>query len=146
MGRLNATTVSSMTAPTVTSLLVGSSALEVEIVLAETNVDLTVVDSTMGLQVGSAAVVTAVLVGGPAGPPGSGIIIRTDVVPATTSSSYTLSQAAASPGSVQVSRNGLIEVPGVGFTVVTSSGSTVITLTTAPLLTDVLVMTYDAEG
>ena len=87
-----------MTAPTVTSLLVGSSALEVEIVLAQTNVDLTVVDSTMGLQVGSAAVVTAVLVGGPAGPPGAALILRTDVVPAGTSSSYTLSQVAASVG------------------------------------------------
>lgn len=136
-----------MTAPTVTSLLVGSSELEVEIVLDETNVDLTVVDSTMGLQVGSASLVTAILIGGPSGPAGAGLIIRTDVVPATTSDSYTLSQAAASPGSVQVSRNGLIEVPGVGFTVVTSSGSTVVTLTTAPLLTDVLVVTYDAaEG
>jgi hypothetical protein len=138
-----------MTAPTVTSLLVGSSELEVEIVLAETNVDLTVVDSTMGLQVGSAAVVTAVLVGGPAGatgPAGSGIIIRTDVVPATTNSSYTLSQVAANVGSVQVSRNGLIEAPGVGFTVVNSGGSTVVTLTTAPLLSDVLVVTYDVEG
>jgi len=138
-----------MTAPTVTSLLVGSSELEVDIVLAETTVDLTVVDSTMGLQVGSAAVVTAVLVGGPAGatgPAGSGIIIRTDVVPATTSSSYTLSRLAANVGSVQVSRNGLIEVPGVGFTVVNSGGSTVVTLTTAPLLSDVLVVTYDVEG
>jgi hypothetical protein len=138
-----------MTAPTVTSLLVGSSELEVELVLAETNVDLTVVDSTMGLQVGSAAVVTAVLVGGPAGqqgPAGSGIIIRTDVVPATTSSSYTLPQTAASVGSVQVSRNGLIEAPGVGFTVVNSGGSTVVTLTTAPLLSDVIVVTYDVEG
>ena len=138
-----------MTAPTVTSLLVGSSELEVDIVLAETTVDLTVVDSTMGLQVGSAAVVTAVLVGGPAGatgPAGSGIIIRTDVVPATTSSSYTLSQVAANVGSVQVSRNGLIEAPGVGFTVVNSGGSTVVTLTTAPLLSDVLVVTYDVEG
>ena len=138
-----------MTAPTVTSLLVGSSELEVEIVLAETNVDLTVVDSTMGLQVGSAAVVTAVLVGGPAGatgPPGAGLILRTDVMPATTSSSYTLPQTAASVGSVQVSRNGLIEAPGVGFTVVNSGGSTVVTLTTAPLLSDVLVVTYDVEG
>ncbi len=138
-----------MTAPTVTSLLVGSSELEVDIVLAETNVDLTVVDSTMGLQVGSAAVVTAVLVGGPAGatgPPGAGLILRTDVMPATTSSSYTLPQTAASVGSVQVSRNGLIEAPGVGFTVVNSGGSTVVTLTTAPLLTDVLVVTYDVEG
>ena len=135
-----------MTAPTVTSLLVGSSALEVEIVLAQTNVDLTVVDSTMGLQVGSAAVVTAVLVGGPAGPPGAALILRTDVVPAGTSSSYTLSQVAASVGSVRVSRNGLAEVPGVGFTVVTSGGSTVVTLTTAPLLTDVIVVAYDVEG
>jgi hypothetical protein len=138
-----------MTAPTVTSLLVGSSELEVEIVLAETSVDLTVVDSTMGLQVGAAAVVTAVLVGGPAGatgPPGAGLILRTDVMPATTNSSYTLPQTAASVGSVQVSRNGLIEVPGVGFTVVNSGGSTVVTLTTAPLLTDVLVVTYDVEG
>jgi hypothetical protein len=135
-----------MTAPTVTSLLVGSSALEVELVLAETNVDLTVVDSTMGLQVGSAAVVTAVLVGGPAGPPGAALLLRTDVVPATTSSSYTLSQVAASTNSVQVSRNGLAEVTGVGFTVVNSGGSTVVTLTTAPLLSDVLVVTYDVEG
>jgi len=138
-----------MTAPTVTSLLVGSSELEVELVLAETNVDLTVVDSTMGLQVGSAAVVTAVLVGGPAGatgPPGAGLILRTDVMPATTSSSYTLPQTAASVGSVQVSRNGLIEAPGVGFTVVNSGGFTVVTLTTAPLLSDVLVVTYDVEG
>ena len=138
-----------MTAPTVTSLLVGSSELEVDIVLAETNVDLTVVDSTMGLQVGSAAVVTAVLVGGPAGatgPPGAGLALRTDVMPATTNSSYTLPQVAANVGSVQVSRNGLIEAPGVGFTVVNSGGSTVVTLTTAPLLTDVLVVTYDVEG
>ena len=135
-----------MTAPTVTSLLVGSSALEVDIVLAETTVDLTVVDSTMGLQVGSAAVVTAVLIGGPAGPAGAALVLRTDVVPATTSSSYTLSQAAASVGSVQVSRTGLAEVPGVGFTVVNSGGSTVVTLTTAPLLSDVIVVTYDVEG
>jgi hypothetical protein len=135
-----------MTAPTVTSLLVGSSALEVEIVLEETNVDLTVVDSTMGLQVGSAAVVTAVLIGGPAGPAGAALVLRTDVVPATTSSSYTLSRVAATVGSVQVSRNGLAEVPGVGFTVVTSGGSTVVTLTTAPLLSDVIVVTYDVEG
>lgn len=139
-----------MTSPTVTSLVVGSSALEVEVVLDEINVDLTVVDSTIGLQVGSAPAVTAVLISGPAGPTGpagAGLIIRTDVVPATTGSSYTLSRAAASPGSVQVSRNGLIEVPGVGFTVVNSGGFTIVTLTTAPLLTDVLVVTYDAaEG
>jgi hypothetical protein len=135
-----------MTAPTVTSLLVGSSALEVEIVLDEINVDLAVVDSTIDLQVGSAPVVTAVLVGGPAGPPGAALILRTDVVTATTSSSYTLSQVAAGTNSVQVSRNGLAEVPGVGFTVVTSGGSTVVTLTTAPLLTDVIVVTYDVEG
>jgi hypothetical protein len=47
---------------------------------------------------------------------------------------------------VQVSRNGLIEAPGVGFTVVNSGGSTVVTLTTAPLLSDVLVVNYDVEG
>ena len=135
-----------MTAPTVTSLLVGSSALEVEIVLDEINVDLTVVDSTIDLQVGSAPVVTAVLIGGPAGPPGAALTLRTDVVTAATSSSYTLSQAAASTGSVQVSRNGLAEVPGVGFTVVNSGGSTIVTFTTAPLLTDVIVVTYDVEG
>jgi hypothetical protein len=135
-----------MTAPTVTSLLVGSSALEVEIVLDEINVDLTVVESTIDLQVGSEPTVTAVLIGGPAGPPGAALVLRTDVVPAGTSSSYTLSQVAAGTNSVQVSRNGLAEVPGVGFTVVTSGGSTVVTLTTAPLLTDVIVVTYDVEG
>ena len=55
-----------------------------------------------------------------------------------TNATFTLSNLLDTTQAVQVFRNGLLEVPGIGFT----SSSTSIVFSTAPLATDVVAVIY----
>lgn len=91
----------------------------------------------------SESITDVILIAGPSGPVGPAAAIRVDVIEggdgATTS--FLLSQATTSDSSVQVFRNGLAEVNGIGFLVETAA-TTAVTFTTAPLDTDVITVTY----
>lgn len=82
--------------------------------------------------------VAIVLIEGPQGPP-------VDFVSTTlagtngTQTVFTLPEQARFPSQIQVFRNGLREVLGIGFT----ATSTTITFTTAPLSTDVVGVFYE---
>lgn len=89
--------------------------------------------------------VAVVLVGGPAGPagePGTSVELFTEVLPAELQDgvevTFELSRVALIPAQVQVFRNGLLEVPNVGFT----ATATEITFSTAPLDSDVVAVSY----
>ena len=56
--------------------------------------------------------------------------------------SFNLTKPPVNNASVQVFRNGLAEVPGVGFTVEYSGNATAVTFTSAPLADDVVVVSY----
>jgi hypothetical protein len=79
---------------------------------------------------------------GPTGPKGSGNETVSQVISGSlqngVTSTFTLSQAADITQAVQVFRNGLLEIPVVGFTVTQNS----VTLTTPPLSSDVVAVIY----
>ena len=79
---------------------------------------------------------------GPTGPRGAGNETVSQVISASlqngVTATFTLSQAADITQAVQVFRNGLLEIPVVGFTVTQNS----ITLTTPPLNSDVIAVIY----
>lgn len=87
-------------------------------------------------------IVAAITVAGPPGPPGQGEPV-TDLIPKTAQNGsttvFTLTRTARATGGVQVFRNGLAEIPGVGFTATTTQ----ITFTAAPLITDDIVVRYE---
>lgn len=107
--------------------------------------------------------VGAILVGGPPGPQGAigpqGPIGPQGATGATgpvaqwftqvitngdgVTTSFLLSHQAASTASINVFRNGLAEVNGIGFLVEAAAGTTAVTFTTAPLATDVIAVTYE---
>jgi hypothetical protein len=76
---------------------------------------------------------------GPAGPAGN---LAYEVVPQQlqngTNATFALSNLIDTSKAVQVFRNGLLEVPGVGFSAAASS----ITFSTPPLVTDVVAVIY----
>ena len=84
---------------------------------------------------------------GAAGATGPAPARATDVITsgdgATTA--FVLSQPPLSLGSVQVFRNGLAEVNGLGFSVAAVSGGAAVTFAAAPLATDVIAVIYDVE-
>ena len=79
---------------------------------------------------------------GATGPRGSGNETVSQVISGSlqngVTSTFTLSQAADIGQAVQLFRNGLLEIPGVGYTVTQNS----VTLTTPPLSTDVVAVIY----
>jgi hypothetical protein len=79
---------------------------------------------------------------GPTGPKGSGNETVSQVISGSlqngVTSTFTLSQTADITQAVQVFRNGLLEIPVVGFTVTQNS----VTLTTPPLSSDVVAVIY----
>lgn len=79
---------------------------------------------------------------GPAGPAGSTENLSYEVVPQQlqdgVNATFTLSNLIDTSKRVQVFRNGLLEVPGVGFSATASS----ITFSTPPLVTDVVAVIY----
>lgn len=81
---------------------------------------------------------------GPQGPPGpANLVINVEVLPAVDQdgvrTEYLLSTPTRTPNTVQVFRNGLAEVNGVGFIATTTR----VTFTTAPLGSDVVVVRYE---
>jgi hypothetical protein len=119
-----------MTAPMVFDLVVEDPTVDVQVTpIPEVDV---VVEET---------VVAAVLVAGPPGPPGAGQPV-TDLLPQIMqdgrNTQFPLTNRAVSIESIQVFRNGLAEMPGIGFTATRQ----VITFTTAPLDTDVIAVSY----
>jgi hypothetical protein len=79
---------------------------------------------------------------GPTGPKGSGNETVSQVISGSlqngVTSTFTLSQAADIGQAVQLFRNGLLEIPGIGYTVTQTS----VTLTTPPLSSDVVAVIY----
>lgn len=91
----------------------------------------------------SESIVDAILVAGPTGPRGPSPQVQAEVLEGdSTTLSFTLSHVTVSDHSVQVFRNGLAEIIGIGFFVETSASTTVVTFTTAPLDTDEVSVTY----
>lgn len=89
---------------------------------------------------GARVIVVARPTPGPAGPPGDGTQVFNETPTGTKDGSnlvFTLAHIPRS-GTTTVYRNGLREVPGVGYT---ASGST-LTFTTAPLSSDDLTVDY----
>lgn len=86
---------------------------------------------------------------GPAGPPGStgprgipgpgyNLYVQTVTGQNGITTTFTLTHTADLTQAIQVFRNGILEVPGTGYT----ATSTTVTLTTAPLPTDVVTIHY----
>jgi len=91
--------------------------------------------------------VGTILVAGPQGrqgDPGRGVVPFSEILAecdgATTT--FLLSQVAISLSSVQVFRNGLAEVAGIGFALAYTGLGTTVTFSTAPLSSDVVAVTY----
>ena len=117
--------------------------VEFDLVVSTSEVDLTVLDSEIGVGFGDAEVVALLVEGppGPAGPPGDGTPVVGEVLSGvkdgvnavfTTESGYRT-------GTTAVYRNGLREVRGVGYT---ESGPATVSFTTAPLSTDDISIDY----
>ena len=88
-------------------------------------------------------VVDMVLVQGPQGPTGAEATIRVEVLAADgTTGEFQLEQRAASDLSVQVFRNGLAEIAGVGFTTSSDGDSTIVSFSSVPLADDEVQVVY----
>lgn len=92
-----------------------------------------------------------VLVGGPqgpqgaTGPPGSTVtaaLITQAILGDGTTEDFELDVPASSDLSVQVFRNGLAEIAGVGFTTSSSGGTTVVSFSNVPLANDEVQVVY----
>lgn len=112
-----------------------------DLVIEDSVVDVQVTDVPQVDVVVEENIVAAVLVAGPPGPPAAGDPV-TDLLPQIMqdgiNTQFPLTYEAISVESIQVFRNGLAEIRGVGFTATTSE----ITFTTAPLDSDVIAVHY----
>lgn len=80
---------------------------------------------------------------GPLGPTGPPAQVRVQTISGDgTTGEFQLDVPAASDSSVQVFRNGLAEMAGVGFTTSSDGGSTVVSFSTAPLANDEVQVVY----
>lgn len=89
--------------------------------------------------------VGAVVIGsrGPKGDPGPGVDVWTETITGDgVQTVFTLSHLSISPLSVQVFRNGLAEVTGIGFFVSNDGNATVLTFSSAPLEDDEVQVLY----
>lgn len=100
-------------------------------------------DPALTVEVATGEPVAVVMVAGPQGPPGRNAEFHNAVLPAEeqdgVNTVFTLSPVARIPSQIQVFRNGLLEVPGVGFTATAST----LTFSTAPLDSDVVAVIYE---
>lgn len=91
-------------------------------------------------------VVDAVLVQGPqglTGPVGPPVEVRVQTLESDgTTVDFQLDVPAASDSSVQVFRNGLAEIAGVGFTIASDDEDTVVSFSTVPLADDEVQVVY----
>lgn len=80
---------------------------------------------------------------GPKGDPGTSFILVTEILDSEfqdgVNLSFPLQDVSVSPNAVQVFRNGLMEIYGLGYTATTTH----VTFTTAPLDSDIIVFVYE---
>ena len=102
--------------------------------------------TVISVEVQSLPAVDAVLVQGPQGPTGPvgpTPELRVQTLPADgTTGVFQLDTPAASDLSVQVFRNGLAEIAGVGFTASSDGDDTVVSFSTVPLADDEVQVVY----
>lgn len=100
----------------------------------------------VSVEVGPPPVIGTVLIEGPRGadgPTGPAAEIRVQKLPADgTTGEFQLEVRAASDLSVQVFRNGLAEIAGVGFTTSSSVDNTVVSFSSVPLADDEVQVVY----
>lgn len=91
----------------------------------------------------SETVVDSILIAGPTGPRGPSPQVYVDIIQGdSVTTSFPLTHVTISDPSVQVFRNGLAEIIGIGFFVETAASTTAVTFTTAPLDTDEISVSY----
>lgn len=100
----------------------------------------------VSVEIGPPPVVDSVLVEGPQGPPGptgpaAEVRVQTLAGDGTTAT-FQLDVPASSDASVQVFRNGLAEIAGVGFTITSDSEDTVVSFSAVPLADDEVQVVY----
>ena len=79
---------------------------------------------------------------GPQGPPGSTTQITQELFGDGITEDFQLDIPTSSTQSVQVFRNGLAEIAGVGFTTSSDGGNTVVSFSTVPLVDDEVQVVY----
>lgn len=123
------------------SFIVESGVVSVEVV--QSNI--------VSVQVESPPVVGSVLIQGPQGPPGAtgpaGSTVTAALITQTisgdgTTEAFELNVPTSSDLSVQVFRNGLAEIAGVGFTTSSDGDSTIVSFSTVPLAGDEVQVVY----
>lgn len=115
------------------SFIVESGVVSVEVV--QSNV--------VSVEVQSPPAVNSVLVRGPQGIPGPGVEIRVQTLSADgITDAFQLDTPAVSNASVQVFRNGLAEIAGVGFTITSDNEDTVVSFSAVPLADDEVQVVY----